>query len=99
MSELFEIIMIVSFGASLPLNVLKSYRARTTKGKSLAFLLLIFFGYIAGITSKLINEAYMAAFAEKWYVLFFYVLNLIMVGTDLILYVRNRKLDKENGII
>ena len=28
-----------------------------------------------------------------------YVLNLIMVGTDLILYVRNRKLDKENGII
>lgn len=99
MSELFEIIMIVSFGASWPLNVLKSYRARTTKGKSLAFLLLIFFGYIAGITSKLINEAYMAAFAEKWYVLFFYVLNLIMVGTDLILYVRNRKLDKENGII
>ena len=99
MSELFEIIMIVSFGASWPLNVLKSYRARTTKGKSLAFLLLIFFGYIAGITSKLINEAYMAAFAEKWYVLFFYVLNLIMVGMDLLLYVRNRKLDKDNGII
>ena len=99
MSELFEIIMIVSFGASQPLNVLKSYRARTTKGKSLAFLLLIFFGYIAGITSKLINEAYMVAFDEKWYVLFFYVLNPIMVGTDLILYVRNRKLDKENGII
>ena len=99
MSEFFEIIMIVSFGASWPLNVLKSYRARTTKGKSLAFLLLIFFGYIAGITSKLINEAYMAAFAEKWYVLFFYVLNLIMVGTDLLLYVRNRKLDKENSVL
>lgn len=43
MSELLEIVMIVSFGASWPLNVLKSYRARTTKGKSLAFLLLIFF--------------------------------------------------------
>ena len=55
---------------------------------------MIFFGYIAGITSKLVNEAYMAAFAQKWYVLFFYVLNLIMVGTDLILYVRNYKLDK-----
>ena len=94
MAEIFEVIMIVSFGASWPLNVMKSYRARTTKGKSLAFLLLIFFGYIAGIISKLINEAYMAAFASKWYVLFFYVLNLIMVGTDLILYVRNYKLDK-----
>ena len=93
MAEIFEVIMIVSFGASWPLNVMKSYRARTTKGKSLAFLLLIFFGYIAGIISKLINEAYMASIAAKWYVLFFYVLNLIMVGTDLILYVRNRRLD------
>lgn len=97
MSELFEIIMVVSFGASWPFNVIKSYKARTTKGKSLLFLCLIFFGYIAGIISKLINEAYMASFGQKWYVLVFYVLNLLMVGTDLILYARNKKLDKENG--
>ena len=95
MAELFEIIMIVSFGASWPLNVMKSYKARTTKGKSLPFLCLIFFGYIAGIISKFLNESYMANFGEKWYVLFFYVLNLIMVGADLILYARNKKLDKE----
>lgn len=95
MSEILEITMILSFGASWPLNVMKSYRARTTKGKSLAFLLLIFFGYIAGIASKLSNEAYMAAFSSKWYVLFFYVLNLVMVGVDLCLYVRNYRLDKE----
>lgn len=94
MAELLEIIMIVSFGASWPLNVIKSYRARTAKGKSLPFLLLIFFGYIAGIASKLVNEAYMAVIAEKWYVLFFYVLNLIMVGADLLMYVRNTRLDK-----
>ena len=94
MAEILEIIMIVSFGASWPLNVMKSWRARTTKGKSLPFLLLIFFGYIAGIASKLVNEVYMANFAEKWYVLFFYCLNLIMVGADLILYVRNSRLDK-----
>ena len=96
MAEILEIVMIVSFGASWPLNVIKSYRARTAKGKSLPFLLLIFFGYIAGIASKLLNEAYMADFAAKWYVLFFYVLNLLMVGLDLILYVRNRRLDKQN---
>lgn len=95
MAELFEIIMIVSFGASWPLNVMKSYKARTTKGKSLPFLCLIFFGYIAGIISKFLNESYMSSFGEKWYVLFFYVLNLIMVGADLILYARNKKLDKE----
>ena len=96
MAEIFEIIMIVSFGASWPMNVLKSYKARTAKGKSLGFLCLIFFGYIAGIISKFMNEAYMASFADKWYVLFFYFLNLIMVGADLILYFRNKKLDKKN---
>lgn len=95
MAEILEIIMVVSFGASWPMNVLKSFRARTTKGKSLGFLCLIFFGYIAGIASKLVNETYMANFAAKWYVLFFYVLNLIMVGADLILYARNYRLDKE----
>ena len=94
MAELLEIIMIISFGLSWPLNVMKSYRARTTKGKSLPFLCLIFFGYIAGIASKLVNVEYMNSFSQKWYVLFFYFLNLFMVGADLILYFRNRSLDK-----
>lgn len=97
MSEILEVIMIVSFGASWPLNVIKSYKARTAKGKSLPFLCLIFFGYIAGIISKLLNPSYMMSFSTKWYVLFFYVLNLIMVGIDLCLYIRNYKLDKENA--
>ena len=97
MSEILEITMILCFGASWPLNVIKSYRARTTKGKSLAFLCLIFFGYIAGITSKFVNPSYMEQIAEKWYVLFFYFLNLIMVGIDLIIYYRNSKLDKNTS--
>ncbi|MBO4941514.1 MAG: hypothetical protein J6D15_04860 [Clostridia bacterium] len=97
MAEFLEILMIVSFGASWPLNVIKSYKARTTKGKSLAFLYLIFFGYIAGIASKFVNEAYMARIAQKWYVLFFYVLNFVMVGFDLILYYRNKQLDKKKS--
>ena len=95
MAEILEIVMIVSFGASWPMNVMKSWKARTAKGKSLAFLLLILFGYVAGITSKLVNEAYMAAFADKWYVLFFYCLNFVMVFTDLLIYFRNLRLDKQ----
>lgn len=96
MSELLEIIMIISFGFSWPLNVIKSYKTRTTKGKSLSFLLLIFAGYIAGIASKFTNTAYMAAFSQKWYVLFFYILNLLMVGTDILLYIRNWRIDRNN---
>ena len=99
MAEILEIIMVVSFGASWPMNVMKSYKARTTKGKSLGFLCLIFFGYIAGIASKFVNADYMANIGEKWYVLFFYFLNFIMVGADLVMYARNKRLDarRDNG--
>ena len=48
MSEILEITMIVSFGASWPLNVMKSWKSRTTKGKSLPFLLLILFARCEG---------------------------------------------------
>ena len=95
MAEILEIIMLLCFGASWPFNVVKSYKARTAKGKSPTFLILIIIGYIAGICSKFANEAYMAQFGEKWYVLFFYALNLCMVSADLILYIRNKKLDKK----
>ena len=76
MAEILEILMIVSFGISWPMNVIKSYKVRTAKGKSVAFLCLIIIGYIAGIASKFTNEAYMAAFAQKWYVLVFYFINI-----------------------
>lgn len=92
-AEIFEIIMIVCFGFSRPMNVIKSWRARTTKGKSLPFLLLIITGYVFGIIGKMIDGSF------KWYVLFFYVLNLAMVSVDLALYVRNYRLDKKNGLI
>ena len=80
MSEILEIIMILLFGASWPMNVIKSYKARSAKGKSITFLILIFVGYIAGIASKFANEVYMASFSSKWYVLVFYSINITMVG-------------------
>jgi uncharacterized membrane protein len=87
--ELLEIFMIVAFGLSWPANVIRSYKSRTARGKSLTFLVLILFGYVCGITGKLMAPSF------KWYVLFFYVLNFIMVGADLLLYFRNRRLDKQ----
>ena len=89
-AELFEIIMIVCFGFSWPMNVVKSYKARTTKGKSLGFLMMIIIGYLCGIASKIIGGSY------KWYVMFFYVLNLCMVSLDVAMYARNYRLDQMN---
>lgn len=90
MSEILEILMVICFGCSWPLAVIKSYRARTTKGKSLFFLCLILVGYLCGIAAKLVADSF------KWYVMFFYILNFLMVFCDLLLYFRNRKLDKKN---
>ena len=95
MADILETVMILSFGISWPINAYKSYKARSTKGKSLAFLLLIFTGYIFGIIAKLINESYMANFSQKWYVLVVYIFNFIMVGCDLCLYFRNKRIEKE----
>lgn len=79
--------MLILFGISWPVNVLKSWRTRSTKGKSLLFLCLIFAGYIAGISMKLLYS--------RDYVMVFYFFNMTFVGADILLYFRNRRLDRE----
>lgn len=87
MPQFFEAAMIILFGLSWPASVLKSWRSRTTKGKSLLFEILIFLGYVCGIAGKVITH-------NVTYVLVFYIINLVMVGFDLGLYVRNSRLDR-----
>lgn len=87
MSQFFEALMVICFGISWPLSIRKSYLSRTTRGKSLLFILFILTGYAFGITSKLIS-------GNITYVLFFYVLNFVMVSVDIALYARNAKLDR-----
>lgn len=89
--EILEFAMMASFGASWPMNALKSWQARTAKGKSLAFLVLIFSGYICGITSKLISPSF------SWTVLGVYLFNEFWVSVDLLLYFRNRAIDRVSG--
>lgn len=87
MTEIFEAAMVISFGVSWPMNIIKSLKSRTAKGKSLMFTLLIFFGYICEIISKLTSGNGLT------YVFVFYVINIIMVLIDIFLYIRNCKLD------
>ena len=87
MGAIFESIMLVCFGLSWPLNVIKAYKARTAKGTSLPFILLIITGYIAGITAKLVTQ-------QINYVLVVYLLNLAIVSLNVAVYFRNAALDK-----
>ena len=88
MGSILETVMLVCFGFSWPLNVMKAYRAKTAKGTSLPFIMLIIIGYIAGISAKLIS-------GQINYVLIAYILNLAIVSLNVIVYFRNVSLDKK----
>ena len=87
MAQIFETGMLICFGLSWPFNIAKSLRARTAKGKSMLFEIIVIAGYLMGLTGKFIsgNVTYVAAV---------YVLDILMVSCDLLITMRNHRLDK-----
>jgi len=83
MKSILEAAMIICFGISWPINVLKTVKTKSTKGKSLPFLLLVFVGYLFGTTAKVLYDAN--------YVLIFYLFNTTFVGADILLYFKYRR--------
>ena len=90
MGSIFETVMLLCFGFSWPMNLIKAYNAKTAKGTSLPFILLIIVGYVAGITAKIVT-------GQTNYVLAAYILNLAIVLLNLVIYFRNTSLDKKNA--
>ncbi|MBQ3516346.1 MAG: hypothetical protein IJA29_03895 [Lachnospiraceae bacterium] len=88
MSPLLETFMLVCFGLSWPINVMKAIKARSAKSMSLPFILLIISGYVAGISAKLLSH-------QINYVLVVYFINLAIVTVNLLVYFRNRHLDHD----
>ena len=87
MQGVLEMCMLIAFGCAWPASIVKSWRARTTTGKSLVFLTVILIGYVCGISSKIVGH-------DINYILIFYILDFLMVSTDFTLYFRNRRLDR-----
>ncbi|MBE6556964.1 MAG: hypothetical protein E7664_04375 [Ruminococcaceae bacterium] len=93
--DLFEAITIFCFGLSWPISIWKSLKSRTAKGKSLFFEVFLLVGYAFGIMRKWMMATGMHAEGFLFYLsFFFYVLNFAEITFDLILYVRNVRLDK-----
>ena len=80
--SIFEVIMLVCFGAAWPFSIYKSYKSRSNAGKSIFFLLVVLIGYSSGILHKLIYN-----FNS---VIYLYILNFCLVSIDIILYFRNK---------
>jgi hypothetical protein len=89
--KVLETIMLLCFGAAWPASIAKSWRSRTTRGKSLFFIIIILFGYIAGISKVLISEG------TRGFMLLPYGLNFVMVTADALIYARNAAIEKREG--
>ena len=85
--SIFEMIMLICFGAAWPVSILKSWNSRTNNGKSLFFLIIVLVGYVAGILHKI--------FYLHDMVIILYFVNFTMITIDLLIYFRNSKIDAE----
>jgi hypothetical protein len=85
--SIFEVTMLICFGSAWPASIYKSISSKTAKGKSIAFLIIVFVGYVAGILHKL--------FYNLDWVVTLYAVNGLMVLIDISITLRNRELDKK----
>ena len=86
MPELLETAMLICFGLSWPINLVKAIKSKTAKATSLKFLLLITIGYLCGIAAKIAAHNYS-------YVLVVYLLNLVVVAANIAVYFVNKNRD------
>ena len=84
--SIFEALMLLSFGAAWPVQIYKSYTSKKTAGKSVMFLYIVIFGYLCGITHKILYS--------RDIVMILYIINLLMVSTDILLYYRNKRYEQ-----
>ena len=70
--------MLLCFGISWPVAVMKTYKTKCVKGKSFLFLFLILLGYIFGTLHKIIYNFD--------YVIWLYIANGLLVLADMTLW-------------
>ncbi|MDG5813901.1 hypothetical protein QA601_02330 [Chitinispirillales bacterium ANBcel5] len=74
----FEVVMLICFGISWPISIIKALKTKVVTGKSPLFMAIVMTGYASGIMHK-------ALFSRDW-VIFLYATNFFLVGFDLLLF-------------
>jgi multisubunit Na+/H+ antiporter MnhC subunit len=86
--QFFEAVMLILFGCSWPFLIAKLLRTRKVHGMSIVFLYIVFIGYLAGITAKLIKAQVESRLPDAVTIL--YAVNAALVMTAIVLYYRFR---------
>ena len=85
--SVFEAGMLLCFGFAWPISLVKAWKSRSTGGKSWLFSAVVILGYVFGITHKILHS--------RDIVMVLYVINMMMVTGDLLLWFRNRRFEKQ----
>jgi hypothetical protein len=85
--SIFEAGMLICFGLAWPTSIIKSLRSKSAKGKSGVFSFIVIIGYLCGIIHKFMYS--------RDIVLILYFINIVMVTTDLMLWFRNKRFEKQ----
>lgn len=86
--QALEAAMLICFGVSWPVDILKAVRTRATAGKSMGFMDLVLTGYVFGLAAKCLRAAQAGTPPEA--VTALYVLNAVFIAVDIALYMRFR---------
>ena len=88
--SIFEIIMLVCFGFSWPFAIIKTVRVKNPTGKRYLFMSLIIIGYSAGCIHKILYS--------RDFVFWLYLLNTLLVASDLVLCLYYQQKIKRNAL-
>ncbi len=88
--DIFEAVMLICFGCAWPMSIYRTWKTKSSRGKSLFFLGIIFIGYIAGICFEL--------FGDRNLVILLYILNALMVLLDLVLSATYRRREADAAV-
>ena len=78
-AQVLEFMMLFLFGFSWPFAIAKTWRSKRVDGKSPLFEIIVIIGYGCGIASHLVS-------GQGLWVIWVYVVDVLLVSTDLTLY-------------
>jgi hypothetical protein len=91
MSAVLEAAMLGAFSISWYCSIWKMLRTRQAAGKSLGFVLLICFGYVFGIASKVVHYRDTGVWSE---LILLYIWNFLVTAFDAFLVVHFAQRDR-----
>jgi hypothetical protein len=82
-AKIFETSMLLCFGLAWPFSIYRTWKTKTSTGKSMFFLCIVLLGYAFGIFFKI--------YGKLDEVIFLYILNSTLITMDMVLTLKYRE--------